>query len=122
MRFVLIGLAGVWGLVAILAFLKTHDKTTDAKLTAGYFLFWPVLMFLTYINQPLPLWVSVPVFFGFIPWFLSGPHLWAVLQDPTASKPGEWVGIPSGYWKWGGIGAVLLGVLFNSLNQPLGLL
>jgi len=28
------------------------------------------------------------------------------------------VGIPIGYWKWGSIAAVLLGVLFDALVRP----
>jgi hypothetical protein len=118
MRLVLIAIATLWGAGAVLAFARMQDKTLDAKLTAGYLLVWPVLLVLVYINQPLPLWIAVPVMFGFIPWFLAGPHLWQVLQDPSMSKPDEIIGIPVAYWKWGSISAVILGVLFNGLVTP----
>ncbi|KAA6184970.1 hypothetical protein F2Q65_10555 [Thiohalocapsa marina] len=118
MRLVLIALAMLWGVGAVLAFVQTREKTLDAKLTAAYFVGWPALLVLIYINQPWPLWISLPVMFGFIPWFLSGPHLWAVVRDPSCSRPDEVIGIPVGYWKWGGIGALFLGVLFDALVRP----
>ena len=118
MRIILIAIATLWGVAAVVAFAFTREKTLDAKLTAGYFIGWPALLVLVYLNEPLPLWISVPVMFGFIPWFLSGPHLWWILQDPSRSRRGEVVGIPIGYWKWGSIAAVLLGVLFNALVRP----
>jgi hypothetical protein len=117
-RLILIGLATLWGIGAVLAFVQTQNKTLDAKLSAAYFVAWPALLVLVYVNQPLPLWIGVPVMFGFVPWFLSGPHLWGILKDPSRSTPGEVVGIPIGYWKWGSIGAVLLGVLFDVLVRP----
>ncbi|MBK1620079.1 hypothetical protein CKO42_16855 [Lamprobacter modestohalophilus] len=118
MRLVLIALAGLWAVGALVAFLQTRDRPTDAKLSAAYLVGWPALLVLMYINQPVPLWVSVPVFFGFIPWFLAGPHLWGILKEPSRIKPGEVVGIPLGYWKWGGLAAVLLGILFDVLVRP----
>lgn len=118
MRLVLIAVATLWGIGAVLAFAQTSDKTLDAKLSAAYFVGWPALLVLVYLNQPLPLWIGVPVMFGFIPWFLSGPHLWGILKDPSRVKPNEVVGIPIGYWVWGSIGALLLGILFDVLVQP----
>jgi hypothetical protein len=44
---------------------------------------------------------------------LAGPHLWAILKDPSQSRPDEIIGIPKSYWFWGGIGSVLLGLVFN---------
>ncbi|WP_295879939.1 hypothetical protein [uncultured Thiohalocapsa sp.] len=118
MRIVLIALATLWGVGALIAFVFTRDKTLDAKLTAGYLVAWPALLVLVYINQPLPLWIGLPVMFGFLPWFLAGPHLWQILKDPGRSQPDEIIGIPIGYWKWGSIAAVLLGVIFNALVRP----
>ncbi len=118
MRLVLIALAVVWTVGALIAFLRTREKPLDAKLTAAYLVIWPALLVLMYINQPLPLWVSVPIFFGFIPWFLAGPHLWGILKEPSRIKPGEVAGIPIGYWTWGGLAAVLLGVLFDVFLRP----
>jgi hypothetical protein len=115
---VLIIVATLWAIGALFAFLRTQDKSLDAKLTAAYLVAWPALLVLVYINQPLPLWIGLPVMFGFIPWFLAGPHLWQILQDPSRSNPDEVIGIPIGYWKWGSIAAVLLGVLFNVLVRP----
>jgi hypothetical protein len=118
MRLVLMALAALWALAALVAFARTRDRSLEAKLTASYLVAWPALLVLMYLNQPVPLWLSVPVFFGFIPWFLAGPHLWGILADPARIKPGELIGIPVGYWKWGGLGAVLLGLLFQVLVRP----
>lgn len=118
MRIVLIALATLWAVGALVAFVYTREKSLDAKLTAGYLVAWPALLVLVYINQPLPLWIGLPVMFGFLPWFLAGPHLWQVVQDPMSSRPNEVIGIPVGYWKWGSIAAVLLGVLLNALVRP----
>jgi hypothetical protein len=118
MRLILIAVATLWGIGALFAFLHTRDRTLDAKLTAGYLVAWPALLVLVYINQPLPLWIGLPVMVGFIPWFLAGPHLWDILKDPSRSRPNELVGIPIGYWKWGSIIAVILGLLFNALIRP----
>jgi hypothetical protein len=118
MRLVLIALAGLWAIGALIAFLQTREKPLEAKLTAAYLVIWPAALVLMYINQPVPLWVSVPIFFGFIPWFLAGPHLWGILKDPSRILPGEVVGIPVGYWKWGGLAAVLLGALAQWLLRP----
>jgi len=118
MRLVLIAMAMLWAGGAILAFLQTRERPLDAKLSAGYLVLWPALLVLMYISQPVPLWVSIPIFFGFIPWFLAGPHLWTILKDPSKIKPDEAVGIPIGYWKWGGLASVLLGVVFDVLVRP----
>jgi len=118
MRLVLIALAALWAAGALVAFLKTREKPLDAKITAAYLVAWPAALVLMYINQPVPLWLGVPIFFGFIPWFLAGPHLWGILKDPSRIKADEVAGIPIGYWKWGGLGAVLLGLLFDVLVRP----
>jgi hypothetical protein len=113
MRVALLLIVVLWGLAAVAAFVKARDKSPDARLTATYFLLWPVLAVLLILSAPVPLWIAVPVVFGFIPWFLSGPHLWAILKDPSQSRPDELIGIPKAYWGWGGLGAVLLGLLFG---------
>ena len=113
MRFVIILIAAAWGVAAVIAFAKTMDKSWDARLTAAYILAWPALAVAMLLSAPVPLWLAVPVVFGFLPWFLAGPHLWAVLKDPAQSRPDEIIGIPRPYWIWGGIGSLLLGLLFN---------
>jgi hypothetical protein len=59
------------------------------------------------------MWIGVPAAFAFIPWLMAGPHLWRILRDPTQIKADEVMGIPRPYWLWGGLGALLLGILFN---------
>jgi hypothetical protein len=113
MRLAIILVAALWGIAAVFAFSQTRERSTDAKLTATYFLVWPALAVILFLNEPVPMWLAVPVMFGFIPWFMAGPHLWAVLRDQTVSKPDEIVGIPKAYWAWGGLGAILLGILFS---------
>ncbi|EIC22270.1 hypothetical protein [Thiorhodovibrio frisius] len=118
MRFILILIATLWGLGALLAFALTARKSAEAKATAAYFGFWPAAAFLLYVSQPTPLWIAVPVVFGFIPWFLSGPHLWMVLYYPHSARPDEIAGIPKAYWAWGGLASVLLGALAEVLLRP----
>lgn len=113
MRLVIILAAALWGIMAVLAFAGTADKSADARLSAAYILLWPVLAIGLFLNEPVPLWLAVPTLFGFLPWFLAGPHLWAILKDPSQSRPDEIIGIPRAYWYWGGIGSVLLGLVFN---------
>jgi len=113
MRLVIITIAALWGIAALIAFTKTSDRSLDAKLTAAYILLWPVLGVILLLSEPVPLWLAVPVVFGFIPWLMAGPHLWAVVKDPAQTRPDEVIGIPRAYWVWGGLGAVLLGIVFN---------
>jgi hypothetical protein len=113
MRIVLILIVAAWGIIALVTFATASNKTFDAKLTAAYLVAWPVLAVTLFLNEPVPLWLAVPTFFGFLPWFLSGPHLYAILRDPSRSRPDEIIGIPRAYWKWGGIGAIFLGIAFD---------
>jgi len=113
MRFVIIFIAALWGIGAVLVLAKTHDKSLDAKLTAAYILLWPALAATLIINEPVPMWIAVPVMFGFIPWLMAGPHLWAILKDAEVCRPDEVIGIPKAYWVWGGLGAIFLGIVFS---------
>jgi hypothetical protein len=113
MRLVIIVIAAVWGAAAVMAFAHTADKSVDARLTAAYILLWPVFAVGLFLNEPVPLWLGVPTLFGFLPWLLAGPHLWAIFRHPSQSRPDEIIGIPKAYWFWGGIGSVLLGLVFN---------
>jgi hypothetical protein len=113
MRLVVVLIAALWGIVAVLAFAQTSERSSDAKLTAAYIVLWPVLVVILLLNEPVPMWLAVPAVFGFIPWLMAGPHLWAVLKDPAQTRPDEVVGIPRAYWVWGGLGAILLGIVFN---------
>ena len=113
MRLVIILIAAFWGIGAVIAFAKTREKSVDAKLTAGYILLWPALIAILLLSEPVPMWIAVPAMFGFIPWLMAGPHLWAILQDPSRSRPDELMGIPKAYWTWGGLAAILLGVIFG---------
>ena len=113
MRFVLILIVAAWGLAAVWAFLRTSERSLDAQLTAGYILAWPALVVTLALFDPVPLWLSVPAAFGLIPWILAPMHLTEVLRHPSASRPDELVGIPRAYWAWGGVSAVLLGIVFN---------
>jgi hypothetical protein len=113
MRLAIVTFAALWGIAAVLAFMKTSERSLDAKLTAAYILSWPVLGVALLLNEPVPLWLAVPVIFGFIPWIMAGPHLWAVVKDPGQARPDEVIGIPRAYWMWGGLGAILLGIVFS---------
>ncbi|MGE5155277.1 MAG: hypothetical protein ACM3ST_14855 [Bdellovibrio bacteriovorus] len=113
MRLVIVLIAALWGIAAVLAFARTADKSLDARLTAAYILLWPVLAVALFLNEPVPLWLGVPTLFGFLPWLLAGPHLAAILRDPSLTRPDEIIGIPKAYWLWGSMGSVLLGLVFN---------
>lgn len=113
MRLVLLLAAALWGLGAVQAFFKTREKSLDAKRTAAFILLWPILVLILVLNEPVPMIIAVPVLFAFIPWLMAGAHLWHILQDPGAERPDEIMGIPRAYWSWGGLGAILLGILFN---------
>jgi hypothetical protein len=113
MRLVVILIAALWGVGAVAAFVRTREKTLDAKLTAAFIFLWPALAVILLLNEPVPMLIAVPTMFGFIPWLMAGPHLWAVLQDPSRSRPDEIMGIPRAYWGWGGLASVLLGILFS---------
>jgi len=112
-RLIIVVLAALWGIGAVLVFAKTQNKSPDAKLTAAYILLWPALVVLLLLNEPIPMWIAVPAMFGFIPWLMAGPHLWAILKDAATYRPGEVIGVPKAYWAWGGLGAVLLGIIFS---------
>jgi hypothetical protein len=112
MRILIVTVAALWGIAAVLVFLRAKDKSADAKLTAAYILGYPVLVVALFLNEPVPMWFAVPAMFGLVPWILAGPHLWSLVRDPTAGRPDEIIGIPKAYWYWGGIGSVLLGLLF----------
>jgi hypothetical protein len=113
MRLIIILIAALWGIFAVLALVRTRDKSLDAKLTAGYIVVWPALVVILLINEPVAMWIAVPTMFGFIPWFMAGPHLWSILKDPSSAQPDEIIGIPKAYWIWGGLAAILLGLLFS---------
>lgn len=113
MRIVLIIIVAAWGIIALLSYTLTANRSSDAKLTSAYLVAWPILAITLFLNEPVPLWLAVPAAFGFVPWFLSGPHLYAILQDPSRSRPDEIIGIPRAYWKRGGIGSVVFGILFS---------
>jgi hypothetical protein len=113
MRLLIVFIAALWGIGAVIAFAKTREKSADARLTAAYILAWPALAVILILSEPVPLWIAVPATFGFIPWLMAGPHLWQILQDPSASRPDEIIGIPRDYWTWGGLSAFLLGIVFS---------
>lgn len=113
MRIVIILIAALWGAVSIIAFVRTRDKPVDAKLTAAYILAYPVVAVGVFLNEPVPLWLAVPVVFGFLPWLMAGPHLGRILRQPAVIDPNEIIGIPRAYWVWGGLGSIALGLIFS---------
>jgi hypothetical protein len=112
-RLVIVLVAALWGICSVLVFATTRNKSPDAKLTAAYILLWPALAVILILNEPVPMWIAVPAMFGFIPWLMAGPHLWSILRDTAVYRPNEVMGIPRAYWTWGGLGAILLGIVFS---------
>jgi hypothetical protein len=113
MRLIIVLIVALWGIASLLAFVRTQGKAPDAKLTAAYVLLWPALVVILLLNEPVPMWIAVPAIFGFIPWLLAGAHLWAILADKAAYRSDEIMGTPKVYWTWGGLGAILLGILLS---------
>lgn len=113
MRLLVIIVVALWGISGVLVLAKTREKSSDAKLTAAYILFWPALAVILMLNEPVPMWIAVPVMFGFVPWLMASPHLWAILKGTEVHRPDELMGIPRAYWTWGGLGAILLGIIFS---------
>jgi len=113
MRFAIILLAAIWGILAVVAFVLGRNRSLDARLSAAYVLLYPVLAITLILSEPVPLWLAVPVVFGLIPWLLAGPHLWRISADPSRSQADEVIGIPKLYWIWGGLGALALGLVFS---------
>lgn len=113
MRLVIVLIAALWGLAAVLLFVRTRETTLDARLTAAFIILWPAWVVVLLFNEPVPMLIAVPTMFAFIPWLMAGPHLWRILRDPSLAQPDEIMGIPKAYWAWGGLGAILLGLLFN---------
>jgi len=113
MRLLLILIAAVWGSGAVLAVIYTQGKGLDAHLSAAYLLLWPVVSLMLYFNDPVPLWLVIPATLGAIPWLLSGPHLWAIFNDPAAARPGQTIGLPNRYWLWGSLAAVAAGIVLE---------
>jgi len=116
MRLLLILIVAVWGSGAVLAVVYTQGKGLDAHLSAAYLLLWPVAALILYFNDPAPLWLVVPATLGLIPWLLSGPHLWAIFQDPARSQPGRTIGVPNRYWLWSGVAAVVVGLVLEAFG------
>jgi hypothetical protein len=113
MRVVILFGALLWALTSLAVFFRARERTADGKLTACYIILWPLLLAVLILNQPAQMWLAVPVMFGFIPWVMAGPHLWEIMKDPGCTRSDEIIGIPKAYWKWGGLGAILLGICFN---------
>jgi hypothetical protein len=112
-RLLVVFIAALWGIAGVVALVRSRTRDRDARLTAAYILGYPVLAVGVFLSHPVPLWLGVPVVFGFIPWLMAGPHLWRLLADPGAARPDELIGIPRAYWLWGGLGALALGFLFD---------
>ncbi|MBK1720321.1 hypothetical protein [Thiocystis violacea] len=115
MRLVIILIVIFWGVGVVWVLAWSSGKSREARLTAAYLLGWPALAVILLLNEPVPPWLAAPVLLGFLPWLMAGPHLSAVIKDPTASRSDEIAGIPRAFWIWGGIGSVLLGLLFGAL-------
>ena len=65
MRLIIILIAALWGIFAVLALVRTRDKSLEAKLTAGYIVVWPALVVILLINEPVPMWIAVPTRLSF---------------------------------------------------------
>ena len=49
----------------------------------------------------------------FLPWIVAGIHLNEIVKDPDIAKDNEFVGFPYGFWIWGGVLSVIVGVIID---------
>lgn len=108
--FILVLLA--WLVAGLWAFAKTKNKCTAAVQTALYIVSYPALMVLFFQFKPVSPVIAVPLVMAGIPWLLAGSHLQQVSANPSAAKPGEFLGLPRKLWGWGLLLSVGIGLLF----------
>lgn len=92
--------------------LLLRQKCAAAVHAALFIVRYPALMVLLFQLKPVPPIIIAPLVMSGIPWLLAGSHLQQVLADPSAAKPGEFLGLPFKFWGWGLLLSVGVGLLF----------
>ncbi len=91
----------VWIVTALRNFVRAKETSMDAKQTAAYIVGYPIAVLLALEERPLPMVAATILVMAGLPWLLAGIHLGEALKGPTASKPGEFIGLPAQFWFWG---------------------
>lgn len=94
-------------------FVRAEEKTRDAMQTTAYIVLYPIVVYLLWRGGPVPAWVTAPVVMAGLPWIVAGIHLNEIVKDPAIAKPNEFVGFPYRFWIWGGVLAVVVGVIIE---------
>lgn len=102
----------VWMIVGLWAFAKTKSKSSAAVQAALYIVSYPAIIVLFVQLKPVPLVIAIPLVMAGVPWLLAGSHLQKVSADPSAAKPGEFIGLPLKLWGWGLALSIGIGALF----------
>jgi hypothetical protein len=90
-----------WIIFALWGFFRANETSIDAKQTAAYIVGYPFAFVLALEEKPLPFFVATLLVMAGLPWLMAGLHLSKILKDPSASKPGTFVGLPANLWWWG---------------------
>ncbi|AHF04490.1 hypothetical protein MARPU_12020 [Marichromatium purpuratum 984] len=112
MRLIIIAIVSGWVLVALALAVRVRVCDLEARLSAAYFVFWPVAAISLLLQAPVPGVIALPALLGFLPWFLSGPYLWARLRRGAPAMPEAFIGIAFRVWGWGILLSMLLGLFF----------
>jgi len=94
-------------------FIRAQTKTRDAVQTTAYIVLYPIVVYLLWRTGPVPAWVAAPVVMAGLPWIVAGIHLNEIVKDPAIAKDNEFVGFPYGFWIWGGVLAVIVGLIMG---------
>ena len=94
-------------------FIRAEKKTRDAVQTTAYIVLYPIVVYLLWRTGSVPAWVAAPVVMAGLPWIVAGIHLNEIVKDPDIAKDNEFVGFPYGFWIWGGLLAVIVGLIID---------
>ena len=100
-----------WMLMGLWAFSKARNKSKDAIQTATFIVVYPIALVVLFQLKPMPPVIALPLVMCGIPWLGAGSHLKKVTADPSATRPGDFIGLPYKFWGWGLFLSVAIGVL-----------
>ncbi|ABA57044.1 hypothetical protein [Nitrosococcus oceani] len=102
-----------WLAGGLYGFLKTKNKSPEAKRTVAYILGYPLLAVYVASDGLPPAAIVFPVGLGGVFWLLAGMHLQKVLEGEYPPTPGTFIGLSIKYCLGGVLGAFLLGALLQ---------
>ncbi|NKN31725.1 hypothetical protein [Marichromatium bheemlicum] len=112
MRLIIIAIVAGWALVALALAWRVRAHDVEARVSAAYFVLWPMAAVSLLLQAPVPGVIALPMTLGFLPWFLAGPHLWGRLRRGVPAAPATFIGLSHRVWGWGILLSMLLGLFF----------